>query len=74
MRQLTITIADDFYETFINFFKHIPQVSVIKKKEYEVPLWQQELVLERMKSAKPEDYRNWEEVKKEMDEKWNFNG
>ena len=74
MRQLTITIADDFYETFINFFKHIPQVSVIEKTEYEVPLWQQELVLERMKSAKPADYRNWEEVKKEMDEKWNFNG
>lgn len=70
MRQLTVTIPDDFYEAFIRFFKHIPDVSIDEKPVDEVPLWQQEIVLERMKNAKPEDYINWEDFEKEMDEKW----
>lgn len=56
MRQLTVTIPDDFYPTFIEFFKHIPDVSINDKKENEVPLWQQEMVLDRIKNSKPEDY------------------
>lgn len=71
MKQLTVTIPDDFYNTFIAFFKHIPDVTIA---ENEVPLWQEEMLLKRMKEATPENYRNWEEVKKELDEKWNFNG
>lgn len=74
MRQLTVTIPDDFYETFISFFKHVPDVSINDTAANEIPLWQQEMVLERMKNAKPEDYRNWEDVKKDLDKKWNFNG
>lgn len=56
MRQLTVTIPDDFYETFISFFKHIPDVSIDENTANEVPLWQQEMVLDRIKNAKPEDY------------------
>jgi hypothetical protein len=50
MRKLTITIPDDFYETFVSFIKHIPEVSVeedetYKKLKYrdildETPIWQ----------------------------------
>lgn len=71
MKQLTVTIPDDFYNTFIAFFKHIPNVTI---DENEVSLWQEEMLLKRMKEATPENYRNWEEVKQELDEKWNFNG
>jgi hypothetical protein len=74
MRQLTVTIPEDFYDTFISFFKHIPEVSINETLSNEVPLWQQEMVLERMKNAKPKDYRSWEDVKKDLDKKWNFNG
>ena len=70
MRQLTVTIPDSFYETFIRFFKHIPEVSINETAANEVPLWQQEMVLERMKNAKPEDYIDWEDFEKEMDKKW----
>lgn len=56
MRQLTVTIPDDFYETFISFFKHIPDVSINENTMNEIPLWQQEMVLDRIKNAKPEDY------------------
>ncbi|MEZ0128378.1 hypothetical protein AB9T88_00590 [Flavobacterium sp. LBUM151] len=70
MRQLTVTIPDDFYDTFISFLKRIPNVSIDENTENEIPIWQQEMVLERIKNAKPEDYISWEEAKKEMEKKW----
>ena len=70
MRQLTVTIPDDFYETFIDFIKHIPNIYIEENTAIEIPIWQQEIVLERLKNAKPEDFISWEEVKKEMDKKW----
>lgn len=70
MKHLTVTIPDDFYSTFVAFFKHIPEVKISENQD----LWQEELVLKRMKEAQPEDYKNWEDVKKELDKKWNFNG
>jgi len=33
-------------------------------------LWQQEMVLERIKNAKPEDYILLEDALKELDKKW----
>ncbi|WP_269241072.1 hypothetical protein [Flavobacterium limnophilum] len=74
MRRLTITIPDDFYEKLMSFLAPEPEVMVEEKNTNEIPLWQQEMVLERMKNAKPEDYRSWEDVKKDLDKKWNFNG
>ena len=70
MRQLTVTIPDDFYKTFIAFFKHMPDVVIDEKETIEVPEWQQKLVLERMENAKSEDFLDWDEVKKELDKKW----
>ena len=70
MRQLTVTIPDNFYESFLSLFKDNPEVSIEEKTVFEVPKWQQEIVLERMKNAKPEDYLDWEDVKKDLDKKW----
>jgi len=56
MKQLTVTIPDEFYNTFIEFFKHIPEAKIDENKDFEVPEWQKEMVLERIKNAKPEDY------------------
>ena len=72
MRQLTVTIPDDFYETFISFFKHIPDVSINESVVNEVPLWQQEMVLERLKNAKPEDYVDARESLKKIKDKYGF--
>lgn len=70
MRQLTVTIPDNFYESFIRFFKHIPNVSITENTENETSSWQQEIVLERIKNAKPEDYIPLEDAFKELDKKW----
>ena len=72
MRQLTVRIPDDFYETFIRFFKHIPEVSIDENPSNEVPLWQQEMILERMKNAKPEDYIDAGESLKKIKDKYGF--
>jgi len=69
MRQLTLTIPDDFYAKLMTFLAPNPEIIVEEKNDDSVPLWQQEMVLERIKNSKPEDYRSWEEVKKEMDKK-----
>ena len=72
MRQLTVTIPDDFYETFVSFFKHIPDVSIDENPSKEVPLWQQEMVLERIKNAKPEDYVDARASLKKIKDKYGF--
>jgi phosphopantothenoylcysteine synthetase/decarboxylase len=74
MRQLTLTIPDDFYAKLMTFLEPNPEIIVEEKNNDSVPMWQQEMVLERIKNSKPNDYRSWEEVKKEMDKKWNYNG
>ncbi|MHC0444428.1 hypothetical protein ACWA1F_03415 [Flavobacterium sp. 3-218] len=71
MRKLTITISDDFYDTFVNFLKYIPDVSIEESSENEIPLWQQKMVLDRIKNSKPEDYISLEESIKKLDKKWN---
>ena len=70
MRQLTVNIPEESFDKFMALCQQIPDVSVAEKKEDNVPLWQQEMVLERIKNAKPEDYVSWEESKKRLDEKW----
>ncbi|MBC7556418.1 MAG: hypothetical protein H7195_05610 [Chryseobacterium sp.] len=74
MRQLTITIPDDFYPTFMEYLKDKPDVLIDEEFEYfdkTVPQWQQDIVLDRIKNSKPEDYVDaWEsltELKKKYD-------
>lgn len=71
MKTITVTVADTYFNTFMEILKYNPNVT-FDEKDYNN--WQEEMVLERVKNAKPEDYKSWEEVKKEMDKKWNFNG
>jgi hypothetical protein len=73
MRQLTVTMEDNYYNTFIDVLKQIPQISVVESESDYIKN-QELMVIERVKNAKPEDYISWEIVKREMDEKWNFNG
>jgi hypothetical protein len=69
MRQLTVTIPDEYYDSLIEFLKTIPDVFIDNRQaEYEISI--EKMVLERIKNVKPEDYLDWEDVKKDMDEKW----
>ena len=70
MKTITLTVSDNYYNTFMEFFKHNPYV---KFDEQEYNIWQEAMILERSKNAKPEDYKSWNSVKKELDKKFNFN-
>jgi hypothetical protein len=56
MRKLTVTISDEFYAKLMTFLAPNPEIIVEEKSDDSVPLWQQEMVLERIKNSKPEDY------------------
>jgi hypothetical protein len=70
MRQVTVNIPDEFYESFMTYLKETPSISIETESENGVPYWQQELVFNRIKNSKPEDYISWEESKKRLNEKW----
>ena len=67
MKQITITVSDSYYNTFMEFFKHNPNVK-FDEKEYNS--WQESMVLERVKNAKPEDYIDAKESLKNLKEKY----
>ncbi len=68
MRQVTVTIPDEHYNDLINFLKPFPDTFVDnREEEYNKKI--QKMVLDRVKNSKPEDYRNLEDVKKELDKK-----
>ena len=67
MKTITLTVSDNYYDTFMAFFKNNPNVT-FDEKEYNT--WQEAIVLERVKNAKPEDYQPLEDALKELDKKW----
>jgi hypothetical protein len=69
MKQLTVTIPDEFYESLMQFLKPIPDVLVDESHEkYKLSI--EKMVLDRQKNAKPEDYIPLEDALKELDKKW----
>jgi len=56
MRKLTVTIPNDFYAKLMTFLAPNPEIIVEEKNDDSVPVWQQEMVLERIRNSKPEDY------------------
>ena len=71
MRQLTVTIPDEFYESLMQFLKPIPDVLVGEsQEEYNRSI--EKMVLERIKNAKPEDYVDARESLKKIKVKYGF--
>ena len=55
MRQVTITIPDEYYDNLIQFLKSIPDTLIdSRKEEHDKAI--AKIVLERISSSKPEDY------------------
>jgi hypothetical protein len=71
MRQLTVTIPDEYYDDLINFLKPIPETSIDnREEEYNKKI--EEMVLERVKNAKPEDYVDARESVQRLKLKYGF--
>lgn len=64
MRQITINIPDSFYQVFLDFFKHVPEATIVETSELHIPDWHKEETLKRLETSKPEDFIPWEEAKR----------
>lgn len=65
MKQVSITInvTDNKFNQLIEFLtQQFGVESLTKVEDFEVPEWQKEIVLERMKNSKAEDFFSLEEL------------
>ena len=67
MQQLTLTVEDSRYDTFLALLKTLDYVSLSNPQEH-VPLWQQAAVNNRLKRLKNAEMttRSWSEAKQEL--------
>lgn len=71
MRQVTVTIPDEYYDNLIEFLKPIPD-TIVDNREEEYNKKIQEMVLERVKNSKPEDYVDARESVQRLKLKYGF--
>lgn len=73
MKQITISIPDNKEQLFIDLMKSLSFVKKIEPVEnIDIPEWHKTIIDQRMENYKnnPESYREWEDVKKEIDTKY----
>ena len=69
MKQVTISLPDSFYNSFIEFLKHIPTVTIKEEATENIPDWQKKILDQRRETTKPEDFIPWSEAKKQIIQK-----
>lgn len=73
MKQITISIPDNKEEFFIDLMESLSFVKKIESVEnIDIPEWHKAILDQRMENYKnnPESYRKWEDVKKEINQKY----
>jgi hypothetical protein len=75
--QLILDVNDNSKAALLlEFLKGLNYVSSVKQvvedNDFVVPEWHKEIVLDRVKNAKPEDYIEWKDFKKELKRKYDF--
>jgi hypothetical protein len=63
--KVTLNIKDSFYNTFIDFLKHLPEV-MVEDENNSIPQWQIDEVTNRMNSTSREKYISLEDAKKNI--------
>lgn len=71
MKEIIIKVPDSKFEFVMELIKNLGIKFSLKKedKEFEVPQWQQDLVKQRIKTAKPQDYIPLEDALKQIKRK-----
>lgn len=71
MRQVTVTIPDEYYDNLIQFLKPIPD-TIVDNSQEEYNRSIEKMVLERVKNSKPEDYVDARESVQKLKLKYGF--
>lgn len=73
MKQITISIPDNKEQLFIDLMKSLSFVKKIEPVEsIDIPEWHKATLDQRIENYKnnPESYKEWKDVKKEIDAKY----
>lgn len=71
MRQVKVTIPDEYYDNLMRFLEPIPNVAV-DNSEVEYNRSIEKMVLDRVKNSKPEDYVDARESVQKLKMKYGF--
>lgn len=66
MRQITISIPDKLYNSFMELFKHIPDLKISETEKIVITDKQKKILDQRRKTAQPSDFMPWNEAKKQL--------
>jgi hypothetical protein len=66
MKQVTINIPDKLYISFLELFKHIPDITIAEEKEFSITEKQKKTLDYRRKTSTPQDFIPWNEAKKQL--------
>ena len=66
MRQVTISIPDKLYNSFMELFKHIPDLKISETEKIIITERQKKILDQRRKTVKPADFIPWNEAKKQL--------
>lgn len=73
MKQITVTIPDNKESLFIELMKSLSFVKNVEALEStDIPEWHKAIIDQRMENynKNPESYRDWEDVQKEINQKY----
>lgn len=73
MKQITVTIPDNKESLFIELMKSLSFVKNIEAIEStDIPEWHKAIIDQRIENYKknPESYRDWDDVRKELNQKY----
>ncbi len=69
MKQVSVTVPESFYKTFIDFLKHVPDAKIEEIEDFSIPKWHKEQTLHRIKTSKQADFIPWGKAKKQLKSK-----
>ena len=69
MKKVTVTLPDSFYNSFMEFFKHIPEITIKDEAPEDIPDWHKKILDERLTEHRlnPNAGTNWDDFEKELD-------
>lgn len=55
MKQISVTVPESFYKTFIDFLKHIPDAQIEEIEGFSIPQWHKEQTIHRLGTSNQKD-------------------
>ncbi|HTF04890.1 MAG TPA: hypothetical protein VK826_12775 [Bacteroidia bacterium] len=64
MKRIIVNVSDEKFDDFMKIIES--QGLNIVEEDFEIPEWHKEIVRERIKNTKEEDFIPWEQVRKDL--------